>query len=158
MFYLSIYRLSRYKLPMPIPPDPNFEQRIRRSFHQQGLMHTLGAKLTRVAAGEVHIDLPYDASLTQQDGYIHAGVLTTLADTASGYAAHTLMEVGARVLTVEFKMNFLAPATGAKFSARARVLKPGRTLTICACDVFAIKEENEKLVATMLATMFAVAA
>lgn len=143
---------------MPNPPDSNFEQRVRRSFHQQGLMHTLGAKLTRVAPGEVNIDLPYDPTLTQQDGYLHAGVLTTLADTASGYAAHTLMEVGTRVLTVEFKMNFLAPATGSRFSARARVLKPGRTLTICTCDVFALKEESEKLVATMLATMFAVAA
>jgi len=118
-------------------------------------METIGATLSRVEAGEVEIGLPYRADLTQQDGYLHAGIVTTIVDSACGYAAFTLMPADAAVLSVEFKLNLLSPARGERFVARARVLKPGRTLTVCAGDVFAVTGADEKLIATMLATMMA---
>jgi uncharacterized protein (TIGR00369 family) len=118
-------------------------------------METIGATLSRVEPGEVEIGLPYRADLTQQDGYLHAGIVTTIVDSACGYAAFTLMPADAAVLSVEFKLNLLSPARGERFVARARVLKPGRTLTVCAGDVFAVTGAGEKLVATMLATMMA---
>ena len=137
------------------PFDPNFESRVRDSFAKQKLMATLGAELTHVAPGEATIEMPYHESFTQQNGFLHAGTLTTIADSACGYAAYTLMPVGAGVLSVEFKVNLLSPAVGERFIARAEVIKPGRTLTICRADVFAVNDGQEKLVTTMLATMIA---
>jgi uncharacterized protein (TIGR00369 family) len=135
--------------------DPDFESRVRTSFAAQKLMQTLRAELAKVAPGEVEIEIPFSEELTQQNGFIHAGIITTIADSACGYAAYTLMAADSSVLSVEFKVNLLSPAIGEKFSARAEVIKPGRTLTICRADVFAINKGEEKLVATMLATMIA---
>ena len=135
------------------PVDPQFETRVRSSFDLQRVMKTIGATLVQVLPGEVHIRLPYQLELTQQDGFVHAGIITTIVDSACGYAAYTLMPAASRVLTVEYKVNLLSPATGDYFVAVGNVKKPGRTLSICAGDVYAHKNDEEKLVATMLATM-----
>lgn len=135
------------------PQDTDFEARARESFARQKVMNTIGASLTRVAPGEVEIELPFRSDLTQQDGYIHAGVVTTIVDSACGYAAFTLMAADAAVLTVEYKVNLVSPAKGERMIARGRVTKPGRTITVCAGDVYAMTDGKEKLVATMLATM-----
>ena len=135
------------------PQDADFGTRVRESFARQRLMETIGARISRVAAGEVEIALPFREDLTQQHGYLHAGIVTSIVDTACGYAALTLMPEGAEVLSVEYKINLLSPAVGESLIARARVLRPGRNLTVCAGDVFALNREQEKLVATMLATM-----
>jgi len=141
---------------MSEPRDPNFEDRIRRSFERQRLMHTMGAVLLRVSAGEVELELPYRDELTQQHGFLHAGVVAAVADSACGYAALSLMPEEAAVLSVEFKLNLLAPAVGEKLRARGRVRKSGRTIFACEGEVFAIEGGSEKLVAIMLATMMAV--
>jgi uncharacterized protein (TIGR00369 family) len=137
-------------------PDPDFEARVRASYARQRVMATIGAALTRVAPGVAEIEMPFRQDLTQQHGYVHAGVVTTLADSACGYAAFSLMPAGAAVLTVEYKVNLLAPAAGERFIARGRVLRPGKTLTACAADVFAVRGGDETPVATMLATMIAI--
>ena len=117
-------------------------------------MSSIGAELLIVEPGKVEIALPYRSDLTQQHGYMHAGIITTIADTACGYAAYTLMPAGSEVLSVEFKVNLLRPAKGERFVAVANVLKPGRTLTVVRADVFGISESDEReLIATMLATM-----
>lgn len=139
-------------MPTFQPPDPDFERRVRASFSRQRVMATLGATLAHVAPGEVDIVLPYREDLTQQHGFHHAGVTTTIVDSACGYAALTLMPAGAAVLTVEFKVNLLAPGDGERFVARGRVLKPGRTITVSTGEVFAVKGGVERLVATMTAT------
>lgn len=138
------------------PLDPAFESRVRESYGRQGLLVTLGATLERVAPGEVDIRLPFRPGLSQQHGFFHAGAMTSVVDTACGYAALTLMPAEAAVLSVEFKVNLLAPGKGEAVLARARVLKPGRTLTVVRGDVLALNGGEEKLVATMLATMMAV--
>jgi uncharacterized protein (TIGR00369 family) len=120
------------------------------------MLATLGATLERVAPGEVDIRLPFREDLTQQHGFLHAGAMTTAVDTACGYAALTLMPPEAAVLTVEFKVNLLAPGRGEAVIARARVMKPGRTLTVVRGDVLAQERGEERLVATMLATMMTV--
>lgn len=135
------------------PGDPAYESRVRASFARQSMMTVLGASLERVAPGEVDIRLPFRADLTQQHGFLHAGVTTTIADSACGYAALSLMPPGAAVLTVEFKVNLMAPAAGQVFVARGRVLKAGRTLTTCAGDVFAVDGGEEKHVLAMLGTI-----
>jgi uncharacterized protein (TIGR00369 family) len=135
--------------------DPDFEERVRASFARQKLMSTIGAELTRVAPGEAEITLPYRDDLTQQHGFIHAGIVATLADTACGYAAFSLMPADAAILTVEYKINLMSPATGERLIARGRVLRPGRTLTVCAGEVIAYRQGKGKTVATMLATMMA---
>jgi uncharacterized protein (TIGR00369 family) len=140
-----------------VPKDPDYEQRVRASFARQRAMETFGARLLRVAPGEVEIGFDFDGAYTQQHGYLHAGVVTALVDTACGYAALSLTEPGAEVLSVEFKLNLLAPAAGERFVARARVVRPGRNLTVCAGDLYALDEgASEKTVATMLATMMTV--
>ena len=136
-----------------IPPDPAFESRVRSSFDLQQLMKTINAKLIKVSPGEVHIEIPFQQELTQQNGFIHAGIITSIADSACGYAAYSLMTATSGVLTVEYKINLLSPAIGERFLAIGRVKKPGRTLTVCEGDVFAHAKGEEKLVATMLATM-----
>lgn len=137
------------------PRDPDFAARVAASFARQQAMATVGARLARVLPGAVEIELPFRADLTQQHGYLHAGIVTAVIDSACGYAALSLMPAGVEVLSVEFKVNLLAPAQGERFVARGRVLRAGRTITVCAGDLFAVSDAQEKLVATMLATMFA---
>ncbi len=124
------------------PRDPDFEARVRSSFERQRVMKTIGAELTKVEAGWVEIELPFREDLTQQHGYLHAGISTTIADSAGGYAAYSLMPSGASVLAVEFKINLLNPAKGQLFRARGRVAKPGRRLTITEIEVDAIDGDN----------------
>jgi uncharacterized protein (TIGR00369 family) len=135
-----------------------FEQRVRHNFSQQAFMSTLGAELTVVDRGFVEIRLPFSPHLTQQNGFLHAGAITSVLDSACGYAAHSLFADGQGVLTVEFKVNLLAPATGHCFVARAQVKKAGRTLTVCTADALAITDSGEKVIATMLATIMALPA
>lgn len=118
----------------------------------------MGAELIHVAEGEVDITLPYRKDLSQQHGFLHAGAVTTIIDTACGYAALTQMPEGSEVVTVEFKVNFMAPAVGDIFVAKARVIRAGKTLTVTQGDVYAITNETkkEKHIATMQATMFCV--
>jgi uncharacterized protein (TIGR00369 family) len=118
-------------------------------------MATIGAELVHVAPGEVDIALPFSKQLTQQDGFLHAGVVAGAADSACGYAALTTMEPRAEVLTVEFKINLLAPAAGERLLVRGRVLRAGRTLTVCRADAVTISEGQEKHVATLTATLIA---
>ncbi len=139
--------------PVFAAEDPEFEARVRASFGRQGIMTLIGARITRVEPGLVEIELPYHADLTQQHGFFHAGITSTIADSAGGYAAYSLMPVGASVLTTEFKINLLAPADGELLRARGRVLKPGRTLTVCDVDVFAIKGGRTTLCAKLLETL-----
>ena len=131
--------------------DADFEARIRASFAKQAFMATIGARLERVAPGEVDIALPFRTDLTQQNGFLHAGVVTSVVDSACGYAALSVMEPGADVLSVEFKVNLLAPAQGAEFLARGRVVRSGRTLVVVSGEMRA----GETVVALMQGTMIA---
>jgi uncharacterized protein (TIGR00369 family) len=139
------------------PRDPDYQQRVRESFSQQGLMATFGAKLRDIGPGVVEIEVPFSPGLTQQDGFFHAGVCIAILDSACGYSALTLMAPGMRVLTVELKVNLLAPAVGDHLRARGEVLRPGRNLTVCRGDAFAVSDGVPKHVATILTTMTAVA-
>ena len=134
--------------------NPRFAEDIKQSFALQSVMRVIGAELSLLEPGIVEITLPYRADLAQQNGYVHAGIVTTIADSAAGYAAYSLMPAGAEVLSVEFKVNLLRPAQGRSFLARAEVIKPGRTLTVARADVFGVAESGDRaLVATMLATI-----
>lgn len=136
----------------PDVPDP--DRRVRESFARQTYMATLGAELARVSAGEVTIVLPVREALSQQHGSVHAGAVASVLDSAAGYAALTLMPAGAAVLSVEFKVNLLAPAVGERIEARARVVRSGRTLSVCTADAVAIDAAGaERLVATLQGTM-----
>ena len=136
------------------PLDPQFEARVRASFARQRAMDTIGATLARVEAGLVEVELPYRADLTQQHGFLHAGIVATILDSACGYAAFSLMAADVAVLTVEYKINLLRPAQGDRFVARGLVMRAGQTITVCSGDVLAHTGLAEKLVATMLATVF----
>ena len=138
------------------PLNPSFAEDVARSFAQQPIMNLIGATLSLVEPGVVEIILPYRADLAQQNGYLHAGIVTTIADTACGYAAFTLMPAGSNVLSVEFKVNLLRPAQGVEFVARAEVIKAGRTLTVVRADVFGIDGNKRELIATMQGTMIRV--
>jgi len=138
------------------PQNPDFERLVRESFEKQQVMGTLGARLTRIAPGEVDIELPYREALTQQHGFLHAGVVTAVLDSTCGYAAFSLMPPGAGVLSVEFKVNLLAPAKGDLLIARGRVLRAGRTISVCQADGIMRSGTDETPVATMLATMMTV--
>jgi len=140
----------------PTPLDAEFESRVRHSFAEQRAMALIGASLGIVAPGEVDVILPFRDDLTQQDGFLHAGVVAAIADSACGYAAHSLMPAAARVLSIEFKLNLLAPAVGERLEARGRVIRAGRTITVCRADVMAVIGATEKLVATMTGTMMTV--
>ena len=140
-------------MPKFEPSDPDFEARVRNSFSRQTTMHTLGAVLGRVNPGEVEIEMPYRADLSQQHGFIHGGITTAILDSACGYAALSLSATDTAVLTVEYKVNFIAPAKGERFVARGEVLRPGATVTVCKGDVVAIEDGEEKLVTTMLTTL-----
>ena len=145
--------MAAFQAPTFTPKDPDFEARVRASFGRQGIMTLIGARVVRVEPGLVEIELPFRADLTQQHGFFHAGITSTIADSAGGYAAYSLMPAGTSVLTTEFKINLLAPADGELLRARGRVLKPGRTLTVCDVDVFAVKDGAAKLCAKLLETL-----
>lgn len=129
------------------------DSRVRRSFAAQAAMSTIGARLTGVEPGAVEIDLPFRDDLTQQNGFLHAGIVTAVLDSACGYAAYTLMPAEADVLSIEFKVNLLAPAVGDRLIARAAVKRAGRTVTVCTADAFSVRGGEEHLVATMTGTM-----
>ena len=141
----------------PNTPDPGFADRVKRSFARQAFINYVGAELIHVGTGEVDIGLPQNEDLAQQYGYVHGGVLTSIADAAAGYAALTVGPVDHGVLTTELKINFLRPARGAYQTARARVIKPGRTLTICSCDVYDRVDDQDIHILTGLVTMMHVA-
>ncbi len=136
--------------------DPNYEQRVRDSFARQQFMATLGASVARVTPGEVLIAVPFGAALTQQHGFLHAGVVASVIDSACGYAALTLMEPGAGVMSVEFKVNLLAPAAANRFVAVGRVIRAGRTITACQGELRAVQDDGEVVVAIMQGTMMTV--
>lgn len=142
---------------LPTPSDPGFAARVRASFDRQGFMATLGAELTVLEPGVSEIRLPYRPELGQQHGYFHAGALTSIADSAGGYAAYTLMGANDSVLAVEFKVNLLAPALGDAAVARARVIRSGRTLTVCQIEVFVERDGQETLCALMQQTVIRLA-
>lgn len=133
--------------------DPDFAERVLDSFKRQGLMKHLGARIAELHPGHVEIRAPYRRELTQQHNYFHAGVSGAIADSACGYAAYTLMPADSSVLTVEYKINLLAPAAGDELIARAHVVRSGRTLKICAADVHVRKGDTETHCATMLSTI-----
>lgn len=135
------------------PKHSGFAARVQASFERQPAMKTIGAALSEVAPGRVVVELPWTAGLTQQHGFLHGGMLATALDTACGYAGLSLMPEDAAVLTIEFKINFLAPASGQRFRLVGEVVKPGRTVTVAEGRAFAIEEGSEKLVATMTATL-----
>ena len=130
-----------------------FERKVRDSFGRQAFMSTIGAEMISVGRGSVVIRFPFSSKLTQQNGYVHAGAVTSIMDSACGYAALTVAPEGADVLSVEFKVNLLAPGIGESFVARASVKRAGKRLAVCTADTFAARAGQEKLIATMLATM-----
>ncbi len=138
------------------PRNPNWRARCAQSFDDQGVMATFGVTPTSLEPGRVALTFPFRADLIQQHGFIHAGVITTVLDSACGYAAFTLMEDRAEVLTVEFKSNFLAPAKGQTFRCEGEVIKAGRTLMVTQGRAFAINDGAETLISTMQATMMVV--
>lgn len=140
-------------MPAFQPANCRFAERVRDSFGRQGVMALLGAELARVEPGECEIRLPYRPELSQQHGYFHGGIIGTIADSAGGYAAFALMLADASVLTVEYRMNLLAPGDGELLIARGRVVKPGRTLIVAAVDAMAVKAGRETLCATLLQTL-----
>lgn len=134
--------------------NPQFAEEIKQSFARQTIMGLIGAEITRVEPGIVEITLPYRADLAQQHGFLHAGIVTTIADSACGYAAYSLMPPNTEVLSVEFKVNLLRPGKGELFLASAEVVKSGRTLTVVRADVFSLDPAGQRtLIATMLGTM-----
>ena len=135
------------------PSDPDFQIRVERSFAEQAVMGLIEASLAAVEPGRVVIELPYRADLCQQDGFIHAGISSTIMDSACGYAAYTLMPADSRVLTIEFKINLLAPAAGEFFRAVGQVRKPGRSLFVAESELHAMTSEGDRLVATMVGTL-----
>ena len=138
------------------PQDPDFAERVRASFAKQGAMQTLGATLAELAAGRAVVELPWQQGLTQQHGFLHAGMVAAALDSACGYAASTLMPADAGVLTIEYKINLLAPAQGQRFRMNGLVLKPGRTITVAEGRAFAIDDGREKLIASMTATLMTI--
>jgi uncharacterized protein (TIGR00369 family) len=135
------------------PSDPDYAARVRESFGRQKAMAHIGAELTRIEPGIVEIALPFRDELTQQHGFFHGGIVATIADSAGGYAAFTLFPAESSILTVEYKINLVAPAEGERLLARGRVVKPGRTLTICEIEVAAIKGGASKTCALGLQTL-----
>ncbi|MFC5500255.1 PaaI family thioesterase [Caenimonas terrae] len=139
-----------------VPQDPQYAARVAASFARQPAMETIGASLAQVAPGRVVIELPFAPGLTQQHGFLHGGVVGMALDSACGYAAFSLMPVDAAVLTIEYKINMLAPAKGRRFRMEGLVVKPGRTITVTEGRAYAIDGSEEKLVATIGCTLMAV--
>jgi len=144
---------SSFNMPRFEPRDPEFESKVRSSFAKQAAMQTLGAVMGKIEPGQVEIEMPFQAHLTQQHGFIHGGIVTSILDSACGYAAFSLSAPDSAVLTVEYKVNFVAPAKGERLVARGQVLRPGASITVCKGDVVAYDGGEEKLVTTMLMTM-----
>lgn len=143
--------------PRPLEPaDPRYEARVRASFARQRFMSMLGATMTGIAPGAVEIEVPFDAGLTQQHGFVHGGAIAAGLDTACGFAAATLMADDVGVLTVEFKVNYLAPAVGERFRFVGRVRRAGRTVTFAEAEAVAVADGRARTVATMQATMMTV--
>ena len=138
------------------PQDPGFAERVRASFARQGAMGTIGASLVEVEPGRVTIELPWQQGLTQQHGFLHAGMVATALDSACGYAGSTLMPAEAGILTIEYKINLLAPARGERFRMEGVVVKPGRTITVAEGRAWALHQGGEKLIATMAATLMTI--
>ena len=136
-----------------IAKDSNFAARVRDSFDRQNAMAFIGARLAKIEPGHCEIELPYRDELTQQHKFFHGGITTMIADSAAGYAAYSLFPADASVLTVEFKMSLVAPAAGERLIAAARVVKPGRTLTLCDVEVHAVKDGERTLVLKGLETL-----
>ena len=140
-----------------IVPQHDFEDRIRTSFSRQAAMKTIGAELTRVGSGTVEIEMPYAVGLTQQHGFLHAGIISTALDSACGYAAFSLMPPNSGVLTIEFKVNLLAPGRGERFLFTGSVTKPGRTIIVADGQAYAYAPDGEaRLIATMTSTCMVV--
>lgn len=131
----------------------NIQERITNSFRSQTLMATLGAQLISVVDGEVRIELPFSAKLCQQHGYVHAGAITSIVDSACGYAALTKAPLDCEVLTAEFKINFVRPAIGERFVAVGKVLTSGKLLTVCSGEVQAFSGSDNKVIAIMQSTI-----
>ncbi|MFL6623555.1 MAG: PaaI family thioesterase [Sulfurifustis sp.] len=142
--------------PTFTPVDPDFETRVRASFGRQEAMKTLGVSVTRIAPGAIEFAMDHRHALTQQHGFIHAGIIATALDSACGYAAFTLMPSDSSVLTVEFKINLLAPAKGERFRFNANVVRAGKSITVCHGEAYALNGDSAKLVATMTGTLMAV--
>lgn len=137
------------------PKDPDYVARVQEVFANQQFMTLLGVEVGDISPGEVELILPYRKDITQQHEFVHAAAITAIADSACGGAALTLMEPGSEVLAVEFKVNLLSPAAGERFIARAKVIRPGKIITVCSAEVHAEQGESRKLVAAMQATMIA---
>jgi uncharacterized protein (TIGR00369 family) len=142
-------------MPRFEPKNPDYREIATATFDRQQAMQTLGIAIARLEPGEVDLSMPYSTAFTQQNGFVHAGIITAGLDNACGIAAFTLMPAGSDILTVEFKTNLLAPAKGERFSFRAHVVKPGRTLTVCEARAFAETDGIESLIATMTGTLMA---
>lgn len=135
------------------PRNPEYQAVVRESFGRQSMMATLGASIEHIAPGEIDLRAPYAPQFGQQNGFWHAGAVSSLADSANGYAAFTLAPPDFDVLAVEFKINLLAPARGETFLTEGRVVRPGRTLSVCLAEVFAVDGGETTLIATMLSTI-----
>ncbi|AWI76681.1 thioesterase [Parazoarcus communis] len=145
----------RHEAPQFQPKDPDYADRVRASFGMQQAMRLIGAELAELEPGFAEIHLPHRPEITQQHGYIHGGVVGMIADSAAGYAANTLTPQDTSVLTVEYKLNLLAPADGQRLVARGEVIKPGRTLLITRAEVYAVRDEHWTLCAVMQQTIIA---
>ncbi|MEQ8506608.1 MAG: PaaI family thioesterase [Rhodospirillales bacterium] len=135
------------------PADDAFAQRVRDSFDKQGIMAHIGARLGEVRPGYCEIELPYSDAVSQQHGFFHGGVVGTIADSAGGYAAYSLMGADDGVLTVEYKLNLMAPADGDELIARGYVVRPGRTLTVSRADVMVVKDGQPVACAALQQTL-----
>jgi len=137
--------------------DPDYANKVRESLAKQGAIGLIGGELVSVEPGRVVLALPYNTKITQQHGFVHAGIVTTLLDTAAGYAAYSLMPADAEVLTIEFKTNLMAPAKGERFRFEGKVIKRGRTIMFCEADAFAINDNQpDRHVVSLSATMMVV--
>jgi len=138
------------------PADPDFEHRVRESFARQGIMGHIGAEITQVVPGRCEIRLPYGDHVAQQHGFFHGGIVATIADSAAGYAGFSLMPTGAGVLTVEFKINLVAPADGDELVACGSVVRPGRTLTVASAEVSVTKNGSTRVCAILQQTLMTI--
>ncbi len=133
--------------------NPDYKERVIESFAKQKFMRFIKAELTEIKPGYCEISLPFSDNLTQQHGFFHAGIISTIADNAAGYAAFSLMEPTSSILTVEYKINLVSPAIGERLISKAEVIKSGKTLTICQSKVYACEKENQKLCAIAQVTL-----
>jgi len=138
------------------PKDQNYRSKVKESFNRQGIMRTINASISKIEPGKVEIELKYSPEITQQHGFVHAGIVSTVLDSACGHAAMSLVPEDAGVLTIEFKVNLLAPAAGDLFKAIGVVKKNGRTIVVTEGELIAYDGEDEKVVATIVGTMMCI--